>query len=218
MFNEQEETQREHLQGQHSPHSKYSSNHPSARGSATTIDVPLFLQPQPFDLETAPPLPRMPPPPQTTNGLVRSPSPSEGQAPAPPKIPQEHYESPVERLPTKQPHYDPRSSFGVGHYWDDSQSPLESSGSRKRPRFDPQQSLNLQGSIDVWDNRELRPSIPTPRFTSFNVKTALPNSLRDSSHESISVQQPTILPARSVDNEVSGLCTAGTAVFPHGAV
>ncbi|KAG8525417.1 uncharacterized protein KY384_009061 [Bacidia gigantensis] len=72
----------------YSPHSKYSSQHPSARGSATTIDVPLFLQPQPFDPETAPPLPQRPSSPiQDRRASPRLSSNSQQLPPPPPKIP-----------------------------------------------------------------------------------------------------------------------------------
>lgn len=44
----------------------------------------------------------------------------------------------------------------------------------QRPRFDPQNSHDAGNRPYQWHNHEQRPSIPVPRFTNFDVESALP--------------------------------------------
>ena len=173
----EEDHQQDQILKQYSPHSKYSSHHPSARGSATTIDVPLFLQPQIFDSDNAPPLPRRPSPPQASPSPIHTPPQPSRQPPPPPKIPLDYEDSSPEKSQTQRPKHDPHDSFNGGHYKQSSQSSLGSIGSLKRPRqrFDPQTYRDVNGNKhNSWQNEDPRPSIPTPQFSTFEVRTALP--------------------------------------------
>ena len=149
----------------YSPSSKYSSQHLSARGSATTIDVPLFLQSPPFDPDTAPPLPTGVFPPASSHQAT-----CEGQHMLhyPPKIPsplEENGEKDRKQLnashhgqgsqdieardahrPAQRPRFDPQNSSRPGHLSHNSQGSIASLNSQKQPRFDPQHS---------HENREL---------------------------------------------------------------
>ena len=180
----EEDQQQDQYSKQYSPHSKYSSHHPSARGSATTIDVPLFLQPQIFDSESAPPLPRRPSPPQAPPSPVYTPPQPSRQPPPPPKLPLDHEDSGTQTSQAQEPTYDPQKSNNGGHYKQSSRNSVGSIGSLKRPRFDPQNSIDGSGNSkgngnknNSWQDEDQRPSIPTPQFSTFDVRAALPKSL-----------------------------------------
>ncbi|KAL9131864.1 MAG: hypothetical protein Q9217_000310 [Psora testacea] len=144
---------------QRSPHSKYSSQQPSARASATTIDVPLYLQPHTFDAEPAPPLPkRSSSPPQGPSSPIRSPPQPQRLPPPPPKIPLDvEVELQNNRPAPQPPEYDSQNSFGGGNCGQRSQGSLGSTRSLKRPRSDLQNSLEDRSSHGQWQTQVRRP-------------------------------------------------------------
>ena len=145
------------------------SKTPSSRLSATTIDVPLFLQPIAYDPACAPPLPGLGHPiPQHVQTTILSPPEPERLPPPPPqKIPLGHVDIPqaLKFLP-QRPWHDPQ------HSYDDRQQ--REAPSSQRPRFDPQSSHLAGNRPYQWQSCEQRPTIPVPQFTSFDVKSALP--------------------------------------------
>ena len=145
------------------------SKTPSSRLSATTIDVPLFLQPIAYDPACAPPLPGLGHPlPQHVQTTILSPPEPERLPPPPPqKIPLGHVDIPQAlKLLPQRPWHDPQ------HSYDDRQQ--KEAPSSQRPRFDPQSSHVAGNRPYQWQSREQRPTIPVPQFTSFDVESALP--------------------------------------------
>ena len=137
------------------------SKTPSSRLSATTIDVPLFLQPIAYDPASAPPLPgsRRPLPQDVQSSMLSPPEPGRLPPPPPQKIPLGHVDTPhAMRLI-------PQHSYGDGQQ-KDPQIP-------QHPRFDPQNSHNTGNRPSQWHTHEQRPTIPVPQFTSFDVESAL---------------------------------------------
>ena len=141
---------------------------PSSRVSATTIDVPLFLQPIAYDPASAPPLPgpRHRPSQDVRTSMLSSPKPGRLPPPPPQKIPLGHVDMPqAMRLIPQRPSHDPQHSYDHGKQ-KDPQMP-------QRPRFDPQNSHNTANRQSQWQSHEQRPTIPDPQFTSIDVESAL---------------------------------------------
>ncbi|KAK4698057.1 hypothetical protein P7C71_g115, partial [Lecanoromycetidae sp. Uapishka_2] len=137
--------------------------------SATTIEVPLFLQPIAYDPTTAPPIPERPQSPvlNDQSPVHSPPEPSRVPPPPPRKIPLDYPDGPSSPMALHQrPRYDPQSSY------DGSQrrSPLKS----RRPKFDPQNSHDVADSAHRLPDQEDQPTLPPQEFTSFNVESALP--------------------------------------------
>ena len=136
--------------------------------SATTIEVPFFLQPVAYDPASAPPLPE-PGQPQSQDvqtSILSPPEPERLPPPPPQKIPLGHEDTQVPNLMPQRPWHDPQ------HSYDDEQQKL--SQMSQRPRFDPQNSHDAGNRPYQWHNHEQRPTIPVPQFTSFDVECALP--------------------------------------------
>lgn len=183
------------------------SKTPSSRLSATTIDVPVFLQPVAYDPASAPPLPepRQPPSPDVQTSILSPPKPGRLPPPPPQKIPLGQEDMPQAPKPMPQrPRHDPQ------HSYDDGQQ-VESQMSQ-RPRFDPQNSHGAGNRPYQWHNYEQRPTIPVPRFTNFDVESALPpaESQRD---PSLSPQQT--LPQSASLNQSSDLNRSRAGEFLH---
>ena len=145
------------------------SETPSSRLSASTIDVPLFLQPIAYDPACAPPLPGLSHPlPQHVQTTILSPPEPERLPPPPPqKIPLGHVDIPQAlKLPPQRPSHDPQ------HSYDDRQQ--KEAPRSLRPRHDPQNSHDAGNGPYQWYTCEQRPTIPVPQFTSFDVESALP--------------------------------------------
>lgn len=145
------------------------SNMPASRVSATTIDVPLFLQPIAYDPASAPPLPgsRRPLPQDVQSSMLSPHEPGRLPPPPPQKIPLGHVDTlHAMRLIPQRPSHDLQHSYGDGQQ-KNSQIP-------QRPRFDPQDSHNAENRPSQRHSHEQRPTIPVPHFTSFDVESALP--------------------------------------------
>ena len=145
------------------------SKTPSSRLSATTIDVPLFLQPMAYDPASAPSLPGLRRPlQQDVQTSILSP-PELGRLPPPPpqKIPLRHTDKPQAVIPIPQ-----RPAHDLQHSYDDGQQ--KNSQISQRPRFDPQNAHDTEIRPYQWQGDQQRPTIPVPQFTSFDVETALP--------------------------------------------
>ena len=65
----------------------------------------------------------------------------------------------------KRPRYDPQQSYDGGQ--------PKSKPKVKRPHFDPQNSQDETNGPSQWQHQDQRPSIPPPKFTSFDVESAL---------------------------------------------
>ncbi|KAL9098735.1 MAG: hypothetical protein Q9163_005658 [Psora crenata] len=144
---------------QHSPHSKYSSQHLSARVSATTIDVPLFLQAHQFDAGLAPPLPKGASPPQEHSSPIHPPPLPQRLPPPPPKIPLGPEDELQKLQLTPQRHiYDLQNPIKDRHHKKISHSSLDSTGFPKKSRFGPQDSNDDRDSRRSCRNSDQRPS------------------------------------------------------------
>lgn len=159
----------------HSIQSAYSSKPPSSRVSATTIDVPLFLQPVAYDPVTAPPVPERPlSSPHESYGPEQSLPQPQRFPPPPPKIPLDHDGDVQSLQPALQlPQYDPQHSYDLGQELDISLAAI------KRPQHDPQHSHDDASNAGQWQTLSQRPQIPTPQFTTFNEESALPQIHQD---------------------------------------
>ena len=145
------------------------SKTPSSRLSATTIDVPLFLQPIAYNPAYAPPLPglRRPLQQDVQTSILSPPEPGRLPPPPPQKIPLKHTDKPQAVISIPQrPSHDPQ------HIYDDGQQ--KNSQMSQRPRFDPQNAHDTGIRPYRWQSDQQRPTIPIPQFTSFDVETALP--------------------------------------------
>ena len=137
--------------------------------SATTIEVPVFLQPIAYDSASAPPLPepRQHPPQKVQNSILSPPEPERLPPPPPQKIPLGHEDMrhPSKLIP-QRPWHDPQHSNDDG--------PQNFSQMSQRPRFDPQNSHDMVNRPYKWRDNEQWATIPAPQFTSFDVESALP--------------------------------------------
>ena len=186
MYDGQVRPPRDQSLKRRSPSSKYSSQHLSARGSATTIDVPLFLQSPPFDPETAPPLPAGPFPHVGTHQVLQH-GPNQPSHPSNfPSLPEEnpsdtHQSYRLGHQPRRsldkdardsqnfapQPKYDHQYSARSSHLRQNSQGSSASIKSEKRPRFDPQYSHESSGRREPRpDYEEAQPSSHPQRSSS----------------------------------------------------
>ena len=159
---------------------------PSSRLSATTIDVPLFLQPIAYDPASPPPLPGLRRPLQhdVQTSILSPPEPGRLPPPQPQKIPLKYTDKPQAVIPIPQrPAHDPQ------HSYDDGQQ--KNSQMSQRPRFDPQNAHDSGIRPYQWQSDQQRPTIPVPQFTSFDVETALPPP---EPHSELSVPPPGPLP------------------------
>lgn len=142
---------------------------PSSRLSATTIDVPLFLQPIAYDPTSPPLLPglRRPLQQDVQTSILSRPEPGRLPPPPPQKIPLKHTDKPQAVIPILQrPAHDPQHSYDDGQ----PKNPQMS----QRPRFDPQNAHDTGIRPYQWQSDQQRPTIPVPQFTNFDVETALP--------------------------------------------
>ena len=137
--------------------------------SATTIEVPLFLQPVAYDPATAPPLPdcSQSPTPSSHSSVHSLPEPSRIPPPPPRKIPLDNIDTPSSPMaPQQRPLYDPQDSYDGS----ERRSPVKT----RRPRFDPQDSHGIVNSSHQRQRSQDQLSIPPPTFTNFSVESALP--------------------------------------------
>lgn len=145
------------------------SKTPSSRLSATTIEVPVFLQPVAYDPASAPPLPgfRQPLPQDTQNSILSPPEPERLPPRPPQKIPLENVDtSQATKTLPQRPCHDPQHRYNSGQQDDSRRS--------QHPRFDRQYSHDAESRPYQWQSHGQRPTIPVPQFTSFNVESALP--------------------------------------------
>ena len=145
------------------------SKTPSSRLSATTIEVPVFLQPVAYDPASAPPLPelRQPLAQDMQNSVLSPPEPERLPPPPPQKIPLGHVETPQTlKIIPQRPWHDSQHSFN-DRQWKDPQT-------SQRLLIDPQ-NHDAGNRAFRWQNDEQRPTIPTPKFTTFDIKSALPS-------------------------------------------
>ena len=142
---------------------------PASRLSATTIDVPLFLQPIAYDPASALPLPgpRLLLPQDDQTAMLSPPEPERLPPPPPQKIPLRHTDIPQAKINIPQrPLHDPQ------HSYDDGQR--KNSQMSQRLHFGPENSHDAGNRSYQWQSDKQRPTIPVPQFTSFDVESALP--------------------------------------------
>ena len=149
-------------------HTSHESKTPSPRVSATTIEVPVFLQPVAYDPASTPllPEPREPPPQDVQTSIPSPPEPGRLPPPPPQKIPLGHED--MRQAPKSMPQ---RPWNDPQHSYDDEQQ--KDSHMSQRPRFDPQNSHDAGNRPYQWHDYEQQPTIPIPQFTSFDVESAL---------------------------------------------
>lgn len=141
---------------------------PSSRFSATTIDVPLFLQA--YDPASAPPLPEHPYHlANTEHDYVHSHTEPQRLPPPPPrKIPLESEgESKVPAATTgalqSQLQHSPRKQQ------------QQKDHKLRHPRFEPPTLQGDDDTLSSWQDHEQQPTISAPSFTDFDMGSALPS-------------------------------------------
>ena len=100
------------------------------------------------------------------NSVLSPPEPERLPPPPPQKIPLGHVDTPQTlKIIPQRPWHDPQ------HSYDDRQ--WKGSQASQRPHIDSQ-SLHYAGNRTVgWQNQEQRPTIPIPKFTSFDIESTL---------------------------------------------
>ena len=101
------------------------------------------------------------------NPVLSPPEPERLPPPPPQKIPLGHVDTPQTlKIMPQRPWHDPQYSYD-DRQWRDPQA-------SQRPHVDPPSLHDAGNRAFGWQNHEQRPTIPTPKFTAFDIESALP--------------------------------------------